>query len=59
MRSGGVVPQARSRYRIATIDYIARDEAQLLGSVGRARKWGLLRDALVAHVRARGFQPEA
>jgi hypothetical protein len=55
MRSRGIVPQARARYRIATIDYMARE----LGRIGPARKWGLLRDALVAHVRARGFETDA
>jgi hypothetical protein len=59
LRSRGIVAQARSRYRIATIDYIAREQARELGRIGPARKLGPLRDALVAHVRARGFQPEA
>ncbi|HJR71638.1 MAG TPA: hypothetical protein VKA43_16460, partial [Gammaproteobacteria bacterium] len=59
MRARGTVAQARSRYRIATIDHIAREQARELGRIGPLRKWGLLRDALVAHVRARGFEPAA
>jgi len=59
MRSRGVVPDARSRYRIATIDYIARERARELGRIGPARKSGALRDALVAHVRSRGFELDA
>ncbi len=59
MRSRGIVPQARSRYRIATTDYLAREEAHRLGRVGSARTLGPLRDALVAHVRAHGFRRDA
>lgn len=59
MRSRGTVPQARARYRIATIDYVARERSDLLGRVGPTRKRGPLRDALVAHVRTHGFGRDA
>ncbi|HEY9182096.1 MAG TPA: DUF3500 domain-containing protein [Gammaproteobacteria bacterium] len=58
MRSRGVVPQAHTRYRIATTDYSARDESFRLGRVGPARTLGPLREALVAHVRSHGFGRE-
>ena len=57
MRSRGTVPQSRSRYRIATVDYVAREEARRrLGRVTERRSLGLLRDALVTHARAHGFR---
>jgi hypothetical protein len=59
LRSRGTVPQARSRYRIATIDHVVRERADLLGRIGRARRLGRLRDALGAHVRAHGFRSDA
>jgi hypothetical protein len=55
LRGRGTAPQAASRYRIATIDYVARERKDLLGRVGNAHRAGRLRDALVAHVRAHGF----
>jgi hypothetical protein len=59
LRSRGTVPQARSRNRIATIDHVARERADLLGRIGPARRLGPLRDALGAHVRAHGFRSDA
>ena len=59
LRSRGVVPQARSRYRIATTGYLAREETHLLGRVGSLRRLGPVRDTLVAHVRAHGFRAAA
>jgi hypothetical protein len=59
LRSRGAVPQARSRYRIATTGYLAREQAHLLGRVGSLRTFGSLRDTLVAHVRAHGFRSVA
>jgi hypothetical protein len=59
MRSRGPGPQARSRYRVATIDWVAREQSHLLGRPGRARMLGPLRDALTAHVRAHGFRSDA
>jgi hypothetical protein len=57
MRSRGIAPQSRSVYRIATLDYTARDVArQRLGSVAAQRSLGLLREALVTHARAHGFR---
>jgi hypothetical protein len=59
LRARGAAPQTSSRYRIATIDYVARERKDLLGRVGNARRVGPLRDALVAHVRAHGFRSAA
>ena len=58
MRLRGIAPQARARYRIATTDYLAREESGRLGRVGAARRLGPLRDALAAHARAHGFRPD-
>jgi len=59
LRSRGTVPQAASRYRVATIDYVAREESHLIGRHGGVRRLGPLREALVAHVRAHGFHRDA
>jgi hypothetical protein len=59
LRSRGTAPQAHARYRIATIDYVARERADLLGRIGSARVVGPLREVLVAHVRAQGVRSNA
>jgi hypothetical protein len=59
MRSRGTEPQSRSRYRVATIDYVAREASHLIGRLGVVRRLGPLREALVAHVRAHGFRRDA
>ena len=59
LRLRGVEPRSRSTYRIATIGYIAAEEARKrLGRIGAARSLGLLRDALAAHAKAHGFGRE-
>jgi hypothetical protein len=55
MRSRGVVAQSAATYRIATTDYIAREERARLGRVGSYRALGLLRDEIVAHAQVHGF----
>jgi hypothetical protein len=59
LQARGVAPQSASTYRIATTDYVARQEPEQIGRVGARRPLGLLRDALVAHARAHGFAPRA
>jgi len=56
MRARGIVPQSRSRYRIATMDYVAHEVARQRLGVTSQRSLGLLRDALVTHARAHGFR---
>jgi hypothetical protein len=52
----GTAPQTGKTYRIATTDYIAGQEPQIVGHPrGRGRTLGPLRDALVAHARTHGF----
>jgi hypothetical protein len=56
LRARGVAAQARSKYRVATVDFVVQYEArERLGRGGRARSLGLLRDALAAQARAHGF----
>jgi len=58
LKARGVAPQSASTYRIATTDYVARQEPEQVGRVGARRSLGLLRDALVAHAQAHGFGRE-
>jgi hypothetical protein len=58
LEARGVAPQSASTYRIATTDYLARQEPKRLGRVAARRSLGLLRDALVAHAQAHGFGRE-
>jgi hypothetical protein len=51
----GAAPQASSTYRIATLDYLVRQEPEQIGRFARWRSLGPLRDALVAHARMHGF----
>ncbi len=56
LRSRGTAPQAGSIYRIATVGYVAANEArERLGQVRETRSLGLLRDALANHAATRGF----
>jgi hypothetical protein len=59
LEARGVSPQSAATYRIATTDYLAREERERLGRVGGRRSLGLLRDAISAHARAHGFSPHA
>jgi hypothetical protein len=59
LRARGIEPQARARYRIATTGYLAREAARYIGRTSGRRSLGLLRDALVAHVREHGFGRDA
>jgi hypothetical protein len=57
MRSRGPAPQAHRTYRIATTGDVAANWAESrIGRVSSSRNWGLLRDALEAQARSRGFR---
>ena len=55
----GNEPQAQRTYRIATTGYEAANPGPRVGNVGRSRKLGLLRDALVTQASTRGFHAGA
>jgi hypothetical protein len=59
LKARGVAPQSGAAYRIATTDYVAREEPARHGRVGPTRSLGLLRDALVTQARAHGFATHA
>jgi hypothetical protein len=55
LRAAGTEPAARDRVRVASIEYVAR-QAAVFGEPARIEKGDLLlRDALVAHLRAGGL----
>lgn len=58
LRDRGAVPEPTRTYTVATTEYVAKHAAdEELGRVESSRPGPLLRDATVAHLRARGFPP--
>jgi hypothetical protein len=59
LRQRGVEPDSARTYQVATTEYASTDLEDKLGRIDSRRKGALVRDLTVAHLRSKGFTPDA